>query len=72
MDTKTLVVGQEVWMQSGPYAKKGKLVAAVSSPPGTVENGGAISVPEWYVEVEFFPPVSANENDTIYPKRVKS
>jgi len=26
MDTKKLVVGQEVWMQSGMYAQKGKVV----------------------------------------------
>jgi hypothetical protein len=55
VNTNTLVVGQEVWMRSGPYTQKGKVVAAVSSSPGTVENGGEISVPKWYVEVEFLP-----------------
>ena len=50
MDTKTLVVGQKVRMRSGKYVEEGKVVAAVSSPPGTIENG--FLVPEWYVEVE--------------------
>lgn len=26
MDIKTLVVGQEVWLKSGPYTRKGKVV----------------------------------------------
>jgi hypothetical protein len=72
MDTKTLVVGQEVWMKSGPYAKKGKVVEVFSAPPGTATpprpEGYILSptesvefIPEWYVEVEFLPPANANE-----------
>jgi hypothetical protein len=51
---KKLVVGQEVWMQSGWYVEKGTVKATVSNPPDTViENRGVtIYMPEWYVEVE--------------------
>ena len=38
MDTKTLVVGQEVWMRSGVYTQKGKVA----------------EVTEQYVSVELF------------------
>jgi hypothetical protein len=72
MDTKTLVVGQEVWMKSGPYAKKGKVVEVFFAPPGTATpprpEGYILSptesvefIPGWYVEVEFLPPANANE-----------
>lgn len=54
MDTKALVVGQDIWMRSGEYAKRGKVVAI--SVPGAKEimaSNGPPMPEGGCVEVEF-------------------
>jgi hypothetical protein len=59
MDTKTLVVGEEVWMQSGPYTQQGtvdkitKFYVEVAVPITQVEafRIGA-SIPAWFIRFD--------------------
>lgn len=53
MDIKTLVVGQEVWLKSGPYTRKGKVVD-ISFLKDYVQgpNGARLKLPVGVVGVE--------------------
>lgn len=67
MDTTKLTLGQEVWMQSGSYAKRGKVVAIGSYPAGAM----GLPPPKWYAEgplllVERYVEVEFNDDDWRY------
>jgi len=57
MDTKTLVVGQEVWLKTGPYTRKGKVVDISFLKDYVQGNGARLKLPVGVAGVEPVEPL---------------
>lgn len=55
MDTKTLVVGQDVWLKSGPYTRRGKVADISFLQNIQRRNAGQLEPPVGAVGVELVP-----------------